>query len=342
VDCLTLPGFHKSAHGQYGSRSLELPLEELAAMRSASIRAAVEAFDPDLLIVDKAPRGACGELDGTLAWARRRGKARVVLGLRDILDEPAAVQRDWRVGDYDRAVGDFYDDIWVYGDQRIYDLAVEYRWAPRTVAKLRYLGYLDQRSRLTSTKDRAELRLVREDGAHSLVVCTVGGGQDGEDLAAAFLQAPMPSGAEAILVAGPFMPTPARVRLEDEVRHDGRRQIVGFLAEADELISQADRLVTMGGYNSMCAALSFNKPTLVVPRVAPRREQLIRAERLASRDLVSVLPPSAASSEAIGHWLASPTHVTRRPQEIIDMGGLDRLAIEVQRISSTAKVASHG
>ncbi len=32
----------------------------------------------------------------------------------------------------------------------------------------------------------------------------------------------------------------------------------------------------MGGYNTYCEILSFDKPALIVPRLQPREEQLIR------------------------------------------------------------------
>lgn len=46
----------------------------------------------------------------------------------------------------------------------------------------------------------------------------------------------------------------------------------------------------MGGYNTFCEILSFDKPTLMVPRVLPRREQAIRAERAEQGGLLKVLP----------------------------------------------------
>jgi predicted glycosyltransferase len=45
----------------------------------------------------------------------------------------------------------------------------------------------------------------------------------------------------------------------------------------------------MGGYNTFCEILSFNKRALVVPRTEPRMEQYIRATRAAQLGLVSVL-----------------------------------------------------
>ena len=45
----------------------------------------------------------------------------------------------------------------------------------------------------------------------------------------------------------------------------------------------------MGGYNTFCEILSFDKRALIVPRTAPRMEQYIRAARAQELGLVSML-----------------------------------------------------
>jgi predicted glycosyltransferase len=47
----------------------------------------------------------------------------------------------------------------------------------------------------------------------------------------------------------------------------------------------------MGGYNSICEILSAERPAVIVPRVTPRREQLIRAEALSERGFVRTIHP---------------------------------------------------
>ena len=87
TDQLTLPALGKSADGRYHARSLGLSLAEIVSLRQRTIAAALEAFEPDVLIVDNVPRGAVRELDPALAQLRRSGRTRCVLGLRDVLDE---------------------------------------------------------------------------------------------------------------------------------------------------------------------------------------------------------------------------------------------------------------
>ena len=45
----------------------------------------------------------------------------------------------------------------------------------------------------------------------------------------------------------------------------------------------------MGGYNTYCEMLSFDKPGLIIPREVPRMEQLVRARRAEELGLVTML-----------------------------------------------------
>lgn len=214
VDCVTLPALHKRINGGYRSRNLPVPIRELIALRAHTIHAAVRAFDPDVFVVDKVARGALGELDLTLEHLRHRGRTRCVLGLRDVLDEPGIVRREWRRDGTAQTIRDFYDALWIYGDPAVYDAVHEYGFSDRIAARARFTGYLDQCVRL-------RLDVGREDGAAGrlpappgpLALCLTGGGQDGERLAEAFALAPLPAEMHGVVVAGPMMPYAARERL---------------------------------------------------------------------------------------------------------------------------------
>jgi predicted glycosyltransferase len=56
------------------------------------------------------------------------------------------------------------------------------------------------------------------------------------------------------------------------------------------MMAQASGVVAMGGYNTFCEILSFDKPALIVPRTVPRMEQYIRAARAEELGLVRMLP----------------------------------------------------
>ena len=54
-------------------------------------------------------------------------------------------------------------------------------------------------------------------------------------------------------------------------------------------MARAAGVVAMGGYNTFCEILSFDKRALIVPRTAPRLEQFIRTKRAAELGLLRLL-----------------------------------------------------
>lgn len=343
IDFITLPTLYKSKDGSYRPRQWSMPLPELTGMRSRIIEAALSSFRPDLLIVDNVPRGAQRELDPVLDLLRRQRRTRVVLGLRDVLDDPGVVKREWARAGNEQAIRSYYDAVWIYGDQSVYDPAREYGFAFDIAARMRFTGYLDQRRRLAHVR-AGERHPLEQLGLPpgELVLCLVGGGQDGARLAEAFAATELPAGTNGVILTGPHMPAGVRQRLQAASFDQDRRRVVDFLPEPGLLWEQADRVITMGGYNSVSDALSYGKPTLVVPRVQPRREQLVRAERLRDLGQIDMLHPDNVSAPALTDWLRRPALVPTVPAGI-DLHGLDRLPGIVRDIlTRPAVISSNG
>jgi predicted glycosyltransferase len=326
VDCLTLPALCKDERGGYHPRNLKLDLDQLLELRSRTICTTLEALQPDLFIVDKLSRGVLGELDRPLARLREIGKTTCVLGLRDVLDEPEAVRRDWRKEAGEEAIRKYYEAIWVYGDPRVYDMAKEYRLPVGIAGKIRYTGYLDQTERVkeSAASDSDPLAVLGLPPGR-LLLCLVGGGQDGARLAEAFSQASLPDDAVGVIVTGPYMADEVVERLQRRASRNPRLRVLRFVPEPAILVSQAERVVAMGGYNTTCEILSFRKPALLVPRVKPRLEQWIRASRMADLNLLDVVHPDDLRPDVISAWLHSPKETHRELLSHVDLDGLSRL-----------------
>ena len=325
IDCITLPALTKDSSGDYRPRNLQISRGDLTNIRARTIEAALEAFEPDLFIVDKQPRGAFGELDSALDTLRRAGTC-CVLGLRDILDDPGTVEREWLAAGSEEAVAEYYDRVWVYGDPMVYDLRDEYSMSNETAERVRFTGYLDPSARFTGDPDSAAMTALESvDESSRMVLCQVGGGQDGEQLVTAFVESELPADTVGVILTGPFMPAAVRAKVAERAVANGRMHLVEFSSEPTHLLRRADRVIAMGGYNTVCELLSMEKPALIVPRTRPRTEQLIRAERLRDLGALSVMRPDEMSPAALTDWMrrdvVSPVGIRER----IDFNGLSRI-----------------
>ncbi|MCA9075957.1 MAG: hypothetical protein KDA93_13090 [Planctomycetaceae bacterium] len=327
IDCLALPALSKDSNGEYASRHQSMSYRSMLNFRSRTIRAAVEEFAPDVMIVDKVPSGVGGELSETLSTLRESSHTKVVLGLRDVLDDRKTVQSEWREADGDAVVQDFFDAVWVYGDHFVFDTLLESGFDTGVMLKSCFTGYLDQRSRLRFHQQELvpASNGVPIEFDERLIVAVVGGGQDGAALSRAFCQSELPKGTQGVLLTGPCMPEGDRQELRRLAQRNGRVRVIEQLVEADFLIEAADRVIAMGGYNTVCSILSFGKPALIVPRVHPRREQLIRAQRMANHGLIDYLHPDGLSADALTTWMQADVSRLTSLEHTVDLNGLGRI-----------------
>jgi predicted glycosyltransferase len=282
VDHVRLPGVTKLPDGSYISQTLGLDIEEITSLRAGLIESAMKQYDPDLLIVDKEPTGFRGELLPTLERLKAEGKTKTVLGLRDVLDEPKVLATEWaRKGAVD-ATEKYYDNIWVYGVKSVYDPTDGLDLSPETRDRMHWTGYL--RRAITDPADTP---------TDPYILITPGGGGDGkamvDQVLAAYEQDPDLS-PRALLVYGPFLSGDVREEFETRVaKLNGRVTALGFESRMEALFANAEGVVCMGGYNTFCEVLSFDKRAVIVPRTVPRLEQWLRASRAEELGLVRML-----------------------------------------------------
>src|SRR5260370_9376037 len=86
---------------------------------------------------------------------------------------------------------------------------------------------------------------------------------------------------------------------------------ITFDARLENLMARAAGIVAMGGYNTFCEILSFDKPALIVPRTTPRLEQFIRAQRPAQLGLLPLLPRDRGPHPPL--MRAAPRHLHHHP-----------------------------
>jgi predicted glycosyltransferase len=165
-------------------------------------------------------------------------------------------------------------------------------------------------------------------GEKPYLLVTAGGGGDGEGLFDWVLNAyeadrtlPYP----ALIVTGPFMQTEVQDRLLERAAALPDVAAITFETHLEHLMSRAAGVVAMGGYNTFCEILSFDKPSLLIPRTQPRLEQFIRASRAQELGLAALLP-----DDGIRHGRAMATALRqltqqRRPSDVVIPGLMDGL-----------------
>jgi len=309
VDFVRIPGVIKLRSGDYTPLSLLIDIEETLELRASIIRHTAEIFDPDIFIVDKEPLGLRGEVHDTLVMLKERG-TRLVLGLRDIMDEPAALVPEWERKKVVPALRDLYDQIWVYGLPQICD-PLEGIELPKSVRrKMIYTGYL-HRTLPHGPGSNAPLSKIDE----PYLLVTTGGGGDGEDVVDWVLRAyendpnqPHP----ALLVLGPFMHSDRQSEFIQRAAKLENVEAITFDAQIEHLMARAIGVVAMGGYNTFCEILSFDKRALIIPRTRPRMEQYLRATRAKEYGLVSML-----EDDGVRDWKQMATALRQLPQQAL-------------------------
>ncbi|MCO5073094.1 MAG: glycosyltransferase family protein [Rhizobiaceae bacterium] len=306
VDFVKIPSVIKLSNGEYTSLERHRALDETLKMRQSIIRHTAETFQPDIFIVDKEPLGLRGEVEDTLSYLKTRDTT-LVLGLREVMDAPELLRAEWQQRDVMRKIGRFYDMIWTYGPPDFYDPLTGLD-APASVrAKMKYVGFL-QRS-----LSHDQMPEHRPEGDYLLV--TTGGGGDGSDLVHDVIHAYQQDATlthKALVVLGPYMPAKKRQKLLRKGGAIPHLKMIEFDNRMEDLVAGAKAVVAMGGYNTYCEILSFDKPALIVPRVRPRQEQLIRARRGAELGLVEMLLPEQAEDALL--FAAALKNLPNRPR----------------------------
>jgi predicted glycosyltransferase len=302
IDYVKLPCLKRTQTGGYAVNSLSTGFDQTITLRRNMITSAVRDFAPDLILVDKKPFGVENELEPALLAARaRRNGPRLVLLLRDILDAPEATIQVWEKHRYHEAIERLYDEVLVVGSPDLFDIRAEYRFPRASAEKVRYCGFI---GRERGARSRAEVRRELGIGDARLVLVTPGGGEDGHQLIASYLRGlreqRAPRDVATLVICGPELPAAARADVEQHARAcPGNVLVREFTDDMMSYMDAADVVVSMGGYNTICEILTLRKRAIVVPRVRPVKEQLIRAERMARLGLMRVIHPTALCARAL-------------------------------------------
>jgi predicted glycosyltransferase len=281
LNVVSVPPLIKGSDGRYRNWRLSLPAA--LEVREEIFLREVRRREPEFVIVDRHPFGTAGELRLGLAAARRAG-AHIALGLRDVIDERDVVRREI-AGDGWHGMADVFDEVLVYGDPALCDHEQEYGLPLEPT----YCGWVVEKPPAGAADPM-------------LLVISAGGGGDGQAVFRLGLDVVrMRAGLRAVVAAGPFAASLPEQALDADRELAERVRLHRDGGATGALFARAGTVLLMAGYNSTAESLAAGLRPLLVPRRRPRREQAIRAARLACLGLADIVDESATAAEV--SWL---------------------------------------
>jgi predicted glycosyltransferase len=343
ADHLHIPTIVTSGEGPSRPSTLGVGVAELAALRGGITLRALELFAPDVLVVDNFPLGTRLELLPVLREMRHRA-TRTALGLRDVVDPPEKVRRDWERDGLYGILERYYDRVLVYGAREVVDAGEAYALSREVTAKLSYCGYVTESP--AAIRDpfdvRAEMGL-----SPGFFLATVGGGGDGRPLLEAFLGAlPSLPARQALVVTGELMAESDRGAVAEAAERHPNVVVRDHVPNLPELMAAAGLVVAMAGYNTSAEVLATGARAVLVPRswrsgehgvrdkARVDGEQLLRAEGLARLGAVGTLDPARLGPATLA--AAMKDALSRnggRPSIHLELDGAARVADELLRLA---------
>ncbi len=283
-------------------------------LRGDLLRSCAESFQPHAFISDYLPLGMEQELTPLL---RSTPGCKKYFIIRGILGDPRTVPYTVMNPPTLQALREHYNMLLVTCDERIIDVAEEYSLPPDVVEKIVYAGYA------AAPFDKAKAAAARlerhlPDGA-TWVVCSAGGGKDGEDLIQRCWELALSYPEYHFdLIVGPR----SRLTLLHEGWYGGSRIRVqqSDTHSLPSKLAAADIVIGRGGYNSLVEAAVGDAHLIVAP-IATDYEQVHHARRFSAFrpiHLVDDLADLDRVFESVA-TLPKPTQQTIG----LDMTGLD-------------------
>jgi predicted glycosyltransferase len=333
IDFVKLPAVKKVGPDTYRSRHLRISFNRVRRLRETLIKAVAKSYDPHMVIVDNVPRGVDGELVPTLEFLRAyRPHTRIVLTLRDILDEPDRIVPLWREWDVYGLLARCYDQIWVVGWKPLFDPTAEYEFPAAVSRKTKFCGYVVQRAAPEST---GALRRELDLGDGSLTVVSAGGGGDGYPLLRLYADT-LALGADlgrSAVFLGPDMPPPERNDLKQRLLPLGRRVLLyDFRPDIVNFLPLASVTVSMAGYNTVAELVAHRRRALVAPRIHPRLEQRLRADALERLGLLSSVDLENLTPAGLLEAIRATRERAPSAGVPVDFGGLRRITRRAARL----------
>jgi predicted glycosyltransferase len=270
--------------------------DQWRARRRDALLALCRKVAPDVLLFELFPFGRRQfrfELVPLLETAANTSRPpRVLCSVRDILVESKNPER---VAETVETIRRYFDAVLVHGDPALVPFENTFPAAAQISDKIHYTGYI-----------APAIEHARSPSPSGEVLVSAGGGAVGMPLLQAALAArPLSLLATAPwrILTGPNLPDEAFAALRGAA--SGNTIVERFRPEFPALLAGALLSISQGGYNTTMDILRSGARAVVVPFEQPgETEQRLRAEILAERGLLTLLPSSELSPEFLAQAMS--------------------------------------
>jgi predicted glycosyltransferase len=305
------------------STEKNMTLDQIKKVRKKKLLALFEEEKPDLFLIELFPFGRRAfrfELDPVVKALRKRRSAPCAIfsSVRDILVEKKDyIKHEAKVV---KILNRYFDKVLVHADPDLVEIRETFGPFDDISIPVKYTGYIAPRPP-AEAGDRIRKQMGMHDG-ENLIVASAGGGNVGAPLLVAVIKAfsRLKNGDCRLQVfTGPFLNS----RDFDDLKSMAPAgvQVDRFTADFVSFLAAADLSISMGGYNTTMNILATRVPALLWP-FSTNREQRLRAQRLADRDLVTVLEDVDLQPDLLAALMDDKLSRPARPDVRIDLDGV--------------------
>ncbi len=338
--CVQLPAVIKGERGLEPFARGE-SLDRTMQARTRLLGEGLRALRPELLVVESFPFSRWAfreEIFGAMRLVRALDPgARIACSIRDVprasqaathgpvqewdstRGRPVPLQSDDdhldRVPD---VLNEHFDALLVHGDPNLTRLEDHFPWVPRLSIPVHYTGYVCGQPVPACLPSTPVSR-------HPLVVVSVGGGVDGQQLLSVAAQAwgrlagDRKTGAGTmVLFGGAFMDEHAMAPVAEICRRSGAI-LRPFSTDFEAVLAGADLSISRAGYNTVVALLAAGVRAIVLPS-KKLYDQSFRAPRLHERGLAVTCEESGLSAERLAGMIADAL-ARPAPRHRLDLDG---------------------
>jgi predicted glycosyltransferase len=285
---------------------------------------------PDILLIEQFPFGRRQfrfELLPLLETARQQlPRPFIACSVRDIL---VTQRKQGRAEESVETLRRYFDAAFVHGDPAFVPFGATFPLAHMIADLVRHTGYI------SNTVEGQDQR-----GQGDVLVSAGGGAVGAPILFASMAARPLTVVSDRVwrFLAGPNLPERDFKQLA--ARTDARTIVERFRPDFPLRLRSAALSISQAGYNTVMDLLSAGVPAVVVPYKTPTEtEQLLRAELLAAKGFLSVVPAADLTPARLAEAVNAALKQRSVPRPMLDLSGARTTASLLRKLSDRNHVS---